>query len=56
LEPQALPPDTTVYTAHEYTLANAKFALSINPNNSSLKDRAAEVAELRSKVQKLECG
>jgi hydroxyacylglutathione hydrolase len=37
-----LPDDTQVYVGHEYTLANIKFALTIEPNNSALKARAAE--------------
>ena len=32
----ALPPATRVYCAHEYTLANAGFALSIDPDNPAL--------------------
>lgn len=45
---KALPADTTVYTAHEYTQTNANFAVHVNPGNAALKERAAEVAELRS--------
>jgi len=37
-----LPDDTRVYLGHEYTLANIKFALTIEPNNAALKSRAAE--------------
>ena len=43
-----LPADTTIYCGHEYTAANAKFALSIDPDNEALKKRAAEVDTLRS--------
>jgi len=43
----ALPQDTTVYCGHEYTLSNAKFALSIDPENAALKDRVREVEALR---------
>ncbi len=43
----ALPPETTVYCGHEYTLANARFALSVDPDNASLQARAAEVERLR---------
>ena len=39
-----LPPDTRVYCGHEYTLANARFALSVDPDNPNLKARAAEAA------------
>ncbi|THU71089.1 hypothetical protein C4D60_Mb08t31870 [Musa balbisiana] len=45
----ALPDDTDVYCGHEYTLSNAKFALSIEPNNEALQEYAADVARLRSK-------
>ena len=36
-----------VYAGHEYTLANAKFALSVDPNNQQLIDRAREIELLR---------
>lgn len=39
---KALPPETKIYCGHEYTLANAKFALSVDPDNQALKTRAAE--------------
>ena len=44
---RALPDDTLVYCGHEYTASNARFALSIDPDNAALQKRAAEVAELR---------
>jgi hydroxyacylglutathione hydrolase len=44
---RSLPDDTLVYCGHEYTASNAKFALSIDPDNAALQKRAAEVAELR---------
>ncbi len=43
----ALPGETQVYCGHEYTLANARFALSIDPSNAILKERAEEVARRR---------
>jgi len=43
----ALPAATTLYCGHEYTLANARFALTIDPTNPALKERAARVATLR---------
>ena len=43
----ALPGETEVYCGHEYTEANARFALTIEPDNAVLKSRAAAVAELR---------
>ena len=42
-----LPDETLVYCGHEYTQSNAKFALSIDPDNETLKARAAEVEILR---------
>jgi hydroxyacylglutathione hydrolase len=43
----ALPAATQIYCGHEYTLANARFALSVDPANENLKRREAEVAALR---------
>jgi hydroxyacylglutathione hydrolase len=37
----ALPASTRVYCAHEYTLANIRFALTIEPHNAALLERAA---------------
>jgi len=42
-----LPDETLVYCGHEYTVANAKFALSVDPGNSALKIRAAEAERAR---------
>ena len=44
---RALPSGTQVYCAHEYTNANADFALSVDPDNANLKARADEVVRLR---------
>jgi hydroxyacylglutathione hydrolase len=43
----ALPLETTVYCGHEYTQANARFALTVDPTNSALKERAAKIDRLR---------
>lgn len=43
-----LPPDTRVWCAHEYTLNNLKFAVTIDQANSALIDRFAEVQQMRS--------
>jgi hydroxyacylglutathione hydrolase len=43
----ALPKETLVYCGHEYTQANARFALTIEPENASLQKRAKEVDALR---------
>ncbi len=42
-----LPGETQVYCGHEYTEANARFALTIEKSNPILKDRANHVAKLR---------
>jgi hydroxyacylglutathione hydrolase len=43
LKLRALPDDTQVYCGHEYTAANIRFALTIEPDNAALKARAEEV-------------
>ncbi|MFV2089506.1 MAG: hydroxyacylglutathione hydrolase [Pseudomonadales bacterium] len=45
----ALPDDTTVYCAHEYTQANAAFALSVEPGNAALIARSDEIDRLRAR-------
>lgn len=44
---RALPGQTQVYCAHEYTNANADFALSVDPGNAELQARADQVVKLR---------
>jgi len=44
---RALPDETLVYCGHEYTEANARFALSIDPDNIDLKLRSEQVHVLR---------
>ena len=46
-----LPDDAMVYCAHEYTQSNARFALSVDPDNPTLQARAAEVERLRAAGQ-----
>ena len=46
-----LPPDTLIYSAHEYTLKNAEFALSIEPANKELKKRYEKVKKIRENQQ-----
>lgn len=41
------PDDTRIYCAHEYTQSNAQFALTVEPANDALIERAAEVDRLR---------
>ncbi len=43
----ALPEHTLAYCAHEYTEANIRFALGVDPDNPALRARAAETARLR---------
>ncbi|SME91840.1 hydroxyacylglutathione hydrolase [Tistlia consotensis] len=44
---RTLPPETRVYCAHEYTQANARFALSVDGGNAALKARAEEIDAAR---------
>jgi hydroxyacylglutathione hydrolase len=43
----SLPPDTRVYCAHEYTLANIRFALAVEPCNADLIAWGIEAQRLR---------
>ncbi len=43
----ALPPETKVYSGHEYTDGNARFALTIDPGNPDLKARADRIEATR---------
>jgi len=43
----ALPPHTRMYCAHEYTLANIRFALAVEPGNADLQQRARDATALR---------
>ncbi len=45
----ALAPDTLICAAHEYTLANATFALSVEPGNATLLARQTQVRSLRAR-------
>ena len=46
---KALPADTTIYCAHEYTQANARFAVTVDPGNDALKAYAEEVSDKRAR-------
>ena len=46
---KALPPATHVFCAHEYTMANIKFALAVEPDNLALQQRAKTDAAKREK-------
>ncbi|MFO1103963.1 MAG: hydroxyacylglutathione hydrolase [Methylocystis sp.] len=42
-----LPGETLIYCGHEYTQSNARFALTVDPENTLLRERAQTVADLR---------
>ncbi len=46
---RALPDDTRVYCAHEYTQANARFALTVETTNEALRDYAQEIDDKRAR-------
>jgi hydroxyacylglutathione hydrolase len=45
----ALPDDTLVYCAHEYTLSNLRFAAAVEPGNVDVLETLAAVRELRAR-------
>ena len=47
----ALPPETVVCCGHEYTQSNARFAVTEEPGNIALRERAASVGRLRAAGQ-----
>lgn len=47
-----LPPETTLYCAHEYTEANAQFALHVDPDNPELRAYAQEIANKRARGER----
>lgn len=46
---EALPDDTRVYCAHEYTLSNGKYALRAEPDNAAVQARMAKVEAMRAR-------
>jgi hydroxyacylglutathione hydrolase len=48
---EALGDDTRVYCAHEYTLSNGKFALTVEPDNEALAQRMAQVTAMRERSE-----
>jgi hydroxyacylglutathione hydrolase len=42
-----LPGDTSIYCGHEYTLGNARFAVTVDPGNAKLKARLGAVEKAR---------
>ena len=49
LKIRSLPDNTKIYCAHEYTLNNANFALSLDPSNKKLKAKVQEIKIKRSR-------
>ncbi len=47
----ALPEDVRIYCGHEYTVANAKFAAHVEPDNAAIAERLAEAEALRAAGQ-----
>ena len=45
----AMAPDTKLYCAHEYTQANARFAVTADPHNEALLKRAKEIDAARAR-------
>lgn len=45
----AMPDETIVYSGHEYTQSNARFALTIEPENMALAHRSDEIDQARAK-------
>ena len=45
----ALPPGTSVYCGHEYTLANAEFCESVSGSHKPTRERASEIRDLRAR-------
>ena len=43
----SLPDDVRVYCGHEYTLANARFAAHVDPDNKAVAERLVTVAAMR---------
>jgi hydroxyacylglutathione hydrolase len=46
---EALGDDTAIYCAHEYTLSNGRFALTVEPGNDALVERMAQVTAMRNR-------
>lgn len=44
-----LPDSTKIYCAHEYTQSNARFAVTVDPDNAALIERAGQIDEARSR-------
>ncbi|GAB4392903.1 MAG: hydroxyacylglutathione hydrolase [Gammaproteobacteria bacterium] len=47
----ALPDDTTIYCAHEYTVNNLRFAETVEPHNTDIQQRLNHAQALRAATQ-----
>jgi hydroxyacylglutathione hydrolase len=45
----AWPAETTLFCAHEYTASNARYAVTVEPDNAALQARVREIEALRAK-------
>ncbi len=45
-----LPDNTRIWCAHEYTLGNLKFAITVDPDNQELQQRLVDVTDARSNL------
>lgn len=45
-----LPDDTRIWCAHEYTLSNLKFAVTVDPDNQELQQRLVDVTAARDRL------
>ncbi|MDG2187951.1 MAG: hydroxyacylglutathione hydrolase [Hyphomicrobiales bacterium] len=50
---KSLPNDTSIYCGHEYSLQNAKFAISIEPDNKLIEARMKDIE--RKTLQNIDC-
>jgi hydroxyacylglutathione hydrolase len=48
---RALPDNTRIWCANEYTENNLRFALTVDPDNADLKKRFAEVKSIRKRQE-----
>lgn len=46
-----MPDETRVYCGHEYTVSNARFAVTVDPLNRALESRAREVEDMRARLE-----
>lgn len=51
LKIMALPAQTRIYCAHEYTESNLRFALTVEPDNPALQAYAVEIRDKRSRLE-----